>query len=100
MVLDYQTKGKVKINMRECINTLLLELEYKPGDWNRLAVTLAMENLFKIDEEAEKLNMKESEHFHHVVAQLLFLCKQGCPDLQTGVAFLTTQVKEPDHNDL
>jgi hypothetical protein len=33
------------------------------------------------------------------VAKLLFLCKRARPDLQTTVAFLTTRVKAPDHDD-
>ncbi len=37
--------------------------------------------------------------FHTYTAKALFLCKHGRPDIQTAVAFLMTQVKEPDTDD-
>ena len=40
-----------------------------------------------------------TKQFHHIIARILFLCKQGCPDIQTAVAFLTTQLKAPDQDD-
>ena len=40
-----------------------------------------------------------SEDFHTYVAKALFLCKQARPNIQTAVAFLTTQVKGPDQDD-
>ena len=52
-----------------------------------------------MNQNGTKLDETASEFFHHVVAQLLFLCKRGRPDLQTAVAFLTTRVKEPDTDD-
>jgi hypothetical protein len=45
------------------------------------------------------LEKDESELFHHIIAKLLFLCKRACPDIQTAVAFLCTQVKAPDTDD-
>ena len=40
-----------------------------------------------------------TEDFHTYTAKALFLCKCGRPDIQTAVAFLTMQVKEPDTDD-
>ena len=37
--------------------------------------------------------------FHHMMAQLLFLCMQARRDILTVVAFLTTRAKEPDEDD-
>ena len=37
--------------------------------------------------------------FHTFTAKGLFVCKRGRPDVQTAIAFLTTQVKEPDEDD-
>jgi hypothetical protein len=37
--------------------------------------------------------------FHHMVAQLLFMCRRAQQDIQTIVAFLTTRVKSPDKDD-
>ena len=46
------------------------------------------------------MNNEGKNNFHHVVAQLLFLCKQGQPDIQTAVYFLITRVKDPDLDNL
>ena len=98
MVLDYTTEGKVKIDMRDYLNKhVLSEL---PPEFSGTAVTPAGIHLFEVDPDAEKLNKSDSELFHHVVAQLLFVCKRGRPDLQTAVAFLTTRVKTPDIDDM
>ena len=92
MVLDYTTKGKVKIDMRQYIRKILQELEHLKDGWEGKAITPATENLFKISNNATKLEKTVSESFHHVVAQLPFLCKQARPDIQTDVAYLTTRV--------
>ena len=47
-----------------------------------------------------KYSTEAADHFHHVVAYLLFLCKRGRPDIQTGVALLTMRVKGPDKDNL
>ena len=75
MLLDYETKGKVRIDMRQYICKILKELEHLKDGWEGNAITPATENLFKINNAAAKLNKTVSESFHHVVAQLLFLCK-------------------------
>ena len=33
------------------------------------------------------------------MAQLLFLCKRACPDIEPLISFLTTRVKDPDKDD-
>ena len=97
MTLNYRTKGKVKIDMREYLNKILKDL---PEFFDGSAASPAVTHLFDINENAIKLRPELSDMFHHVVAQLLFLCKQGRPDMQTAIAFLTTRVKEPDKDDL
>ena len=97
MTLDYTIDGKVKIDMSEYISKILKDL---PPDFDGTAVTPAANHLFEINENFEKLDPKIAELFHHIVAQLLFLKKYGRPDLLTGVAFLSTRVKNPDEDDL
>ena len=94
MTLDFSTDGKVRIDMREYINKILEELQDLVDGWEGTTVTLAAEYLFRVNKKTKKLNTKESEHFHQIVVQLLFLCKRGQPDIQTGVVFLTTHVKQ------
>ena len=61
------------------------------------AATPAANHLF--NPEAIKLDMKQAEIFHHLMAKLLYLCKCTRPDLQMAVAFLTTRVQNPDIDD-
>lgn len=96
MVLDYSECNKVKIRMEGYIENMLNDM---PDDMEGEAVTPAANHLFEVNQNGTKLDETASEFFHHVVAQLLFLCKRGRPDLQTAVAFLTTRVKEPDTDD-
>ena len=97
MTVDFFIKHKVKINMSEYINKIFTDL---PDDCNGTAVTPAANHLFTVDSNCPKLTQQSSEHFHHVIFQLIFLAKRGRPDLLTGVAFLTTRVKNPDNDDL
>ena len=55
--------------------------------------------LFQVRDNVNKLNEKQAQEFHTMVAKSLFLCKRSRPDIQTAVAFLTTRVKEPDEDD-
>ena len=70
-----------------------------PEDMEGLATTPAAEHLFKINDTPTHLTDEDAMFFHHNVAKLLFLCKRAHPDLQMAVAFLSTQVKRPDHDD-
>ncbi len=96
MILDYGTKGKLKIDMVDYIEKMIEDFEY---EFKEKAKTPAAEHLFKVDENCGKLNKKMTEDFHTYTAKALFLCKCGRPDIQTAVAFLTTRVKEPDTDD-
>ena len=96
MTLDFSITGKVRIRMEEYITNMLTEL---PADMDGMATTPAAEHLFKINETPTYLDEKEAMFFHHNVEKLLFLCKRACPDMQTFVAFLSTCIQHPDHDD-
>ncbi len=49
--------------------------------------------------EAEYLSDEMAQEFHHVTAQLLFLCNRASRDVQTSVAFLMTRVTNPIRDD-
>jgi hypothetical protein len=63
------------------------------------AATPAAHHLFDVSSSADKLPEEAMEKFHRTTAKLLYLCKRARPDLQTGVAFLCTRVKQPDTDD-
>ncbi len=59
----------------------------------------APEDLFKVDEDATKLDVKQSTAFHNIVAKALYMVKRACPDASVSIAFLTTRVRSPDIDD-
>eukprot|EP00957_Ditylum_brightwellii_P122176 9316938-Ditylum_brightwellii.AAC.1 len=52
-----------------------------PEEFDGEATTPAANHLFEVNNEAEKLKEEDAELFHHLVVQLLFLCKRAWPDL-------------------
>ena len=70
MTLDYGEKHKVKIDMTKYLDKILSDLSNK---FDGKSLTLAASYLFETNEHCDKLDKQSSEHFHHVVTQLLFL---------------------------
>ena len=64
--------------MEEYLKEILEEL---PEDMNGTATTPAADHVFKMRDNAPKLNKERAECFHHVVAQLLCVAQRGQPDL-------------------
>jgi hypothetical protein len=96
MRIDFSEKGVAKIDMEQYIQNILNEM---PNEMAGVSPTPAANHLFDVSTESAKLDDVQKEFFHHVVAQLLFLCKRARPDIQTAIAFLCTRVKEPDIDD-
>ena len=96
MTIDYTDKGTVKFSMFDYLEEIIQNL---PKDFIGEAQTPASNHLFTINEDATKLNEKDSETFHHYVAKLLFMAKRTRPDIGTAIAFLCTRVKNPDVDD-
>ena len=63
--------------------------------------TYTEEHLFTLHDEKYRKLLPEyqAQHFHHTVAQLLFLCMISRPDIQPLVTFLTTRVRYLDEDD-
>jgi hypothetical protein len=67
---------------------------------NNLARTSAApDDLFVVDQDAEKLSKESSIAFHHLVAKTLYVSNCARPDVSTAITFLTTGVRAPDIND-
>ena len=56
-------------------------------------------HLWKVDENAEKLNEKKVDLFHSIVVKLLHVTKRSKPDIETAIAFLMTRVSKSDVGD-
>ena len=97
MTLDFSVPGKFIIDMEKYLDqSVLADL---PSDMEGTATSPAADHLFCTRDNAEKLDKETAELFHHVTAQLLFVCKRGRPDIHTAVAFLCTRVRSPDQDD-
>jgi hypothetical protein len=57
------------------------------------------DNLFKVDKKSQPLEKSRAEQFHTTTAQGLFLCKRGRPDICPAIAYLSTQVRNPNQDD-
>lgn len=100
VTLDYSTKGKVKIYMKDYIEKMLQEFPYLDQvDQLKKVSTPAAEHLFTVNSKAEKLKNGMKEDFHTTVAKGLFMCKKARPDLQPTIPFLCTRVKSTDVDD-
>ena len=70
MMIDYSIPGKVIICMDDYAKGILDEA---PADMDGVALTLVVEHLFDVNEDAELLDPTQAEVFHHLMAKLLFL---------------------------
>ena len=74
MTLDFSKDGAFIVDMEEYLKEIIKDL---PEDMNGTATTPAADHLFKVRENAPKLNEERAEFFHRVVAQLLFVAQRG-----------------------
>ena len=82
--------------MYKYLDKLLTEL---PMDMNGAAKTPAANHLFNVNPDAKKLPESIAQHFHHLVAKLLYISQCTRQDIQTAVTFLCTRVQSPDEDD-
>jgi hypothetical protein len=108
MTLDFSSKHVVKVSMCEYVDEIIKAwdkacLKFDDGftvvKSQTKIKTAAPDDLFKIDEEAVKLEPAASKCFHNIVAKTLYVTKRAKPDTAVAVAFLTTRVREPDVDD-
>ena len=99
MTLDFTTPGEVKITMIDYVTEILDAFEKAEPKGGGTKSSAAPADLFKIDEDCEKLKSKQATEFHNLVAKTLYATKRARPDTCTAVAFLTTRVREPDKDD-
>lgn len=91
--LDYDN-GQVKVTMDKYIEDVL-QVCGVAGN----SKTPALSDLFYVDLNSPPLLPDDKEHFHSMVAKLLYLAKRVRPDILTAISFLATRVKEPTEQD-
>ncbi len=77
MEMDYSQPGKLKINMTKYIEGVIENFKYKDKIQTKKVATPAADYLFKVNNNAKKLDYKRAEEFHTTVAKCLFVCKRA-----------------------
>ena len=99
MTLDYSVKGQVRISMFDYVEEILTAFDKAEPKGDGTKSDAAPDNLFKVNEDCEKLRSNKAVEFHNLVAKTLYATKRARPDTCTAIAFLTTRVREPDKDD-
>jgi hypothetical protein len=99
MTLDYTVRGQVQITMIDYVDEILTAFDKADPKGGGTKTSAAPENLFRVDEDCEKLQPDKVVEFHNLVAKTLYATKRARPDTCTAIAFLTTRVRAPDKDD-
>ena len=87
MTIYYSFPGKLIFPMVEYIGKIIDNItEYMKEE----SATPDAHHLFYIAEDATKISQADAVLFHHSVAQLLYISKRACPDIQIAVSFMCT----------
>jgi hypothetical protein len=105
MTLDFATSKTVKVTMLKNVDEIIgswdkvcseLDDGYKAVPGRKRIATAAPDDLFKVDEDAMKLDQARAKAFHNITAKGIYANKKARPDISLSIAFLTTRVKGPD----
>jgi hypothetical protein len=108
MTLDFRTPKLVKVTMLKYVDEIIqswdkacseFEDGYQMVPARRKIATAAPDDLFRVDEDAVKLEQKMAKVFHNITAKAIYVTKRARPDISLAVAFLTTRVKGPNIDD-
>ena len=92
-----QQPREVKVTMIPYVKEIVT-LFKQYDDSEKTAKTPASEHLFKMRKDIQVLPEKQVAIFHTFVVKNLFASKCTWPDISVAVAFLCTQVKNPDED--
>ena len=99
MTLDYSIPGQVKISMFDYIEEILAAFNKAEPKGAGTKSSAAPDDLFKINEDCEKLNTGKAIEFHNLITKMLYATKRAHPNTCTSIAFLMTHVHGPDLDD-
>jgi hypothetical protein len=108
MTLNFTTLKTVKVTMLEYVDEIIeswdkacseLDDGYKAVSGRKRIATAAPDDLFKVDEDAMKLDQARANGFHNITAKGIYVTKRARPDISLSIAFLTTRVEGPDVDD-
>jgi hypothetical protein len=109
-LLDFSRLNQCRVTMIDYVDEIVVAYDKALKDLsdgfsavtkkkNVARTSVAPDDLFIIDEDAEKLSEEGVTAFHNLVAKTLYVSKLARPDVSTAIAFLTTRVRDPDIHD-
>jgi hypothetical protein len=96
MILDFTDNDAMKVNMVYYIKGMIEDFPYPIGPAKATPWT---EKLLKVQKDAPKLEEERRKVFHTYVMKSMFLRKRARPDIDQGIAFLSSRVKEANEGD-
>ena len=92
MRLDFTTPGQAKMTVFDCLEEMLEAWMKAEPNGDGTNASAAPDNLFKTDEDCEKLNDEKAVAFHNTVAKTSCTTERARPDTCMSIAFLTARV--------
>jgi hypothetical protein len=110
MSLDFSHSNQCRLTMITYIDEIVVAYDKALMDLsdgfsavtmkkNVARTSVALDDLFIVDEDAEKLSEEGAMAFHNLVAKTLYVSKRARPDVSMAIAFSTTRVRAPDIDD-
>ncbi len=108
MTLDFTTSKIVKVTMLKYVDEIIGSWDKACGELNdgykaisgcKRIATAAPGNLFKVDEDAVKLDQARAKAFHNITTKGIYVTRRARPDISLSIAFLTKRVKGPNIDD-
>ena len=93
MTLDYTEGGTVKVSMRYYTNEIIAAFDNAEPRGIGIKTRATPDDLYKVDEDCEKLSPEKAKMFCNLAAKTLYTTKRTMPDTCISVAFLKTIVR-------
>jgi hypothetical protein len=82
--------------MFDYVNNILAAFDKAKPKGGGTKSSAALNSIFKVDEDCEKLEQDKDVEFHNVLAKTLHVTKRAMPDTCTAITFLTTRIPASD----
>ena len=92
VIKDRKVEIMMKSYLQECIDAYGEAI-------NTNAATPANKDLFVFNEKSQPLDERRAKIYVHIVQKLLHVCKRSRLDLQVGIGYMCTRVKDPRQQD-
>ena len=96
MTLDYTVHGQVQITIIDFLYEVLTAFDKAQPKGGGTKTSATPDNIFKVDEDFEKLPHSKTVQFHNLVANTLYANKRARTDTCTAVAVLQMRVRATD----